>query len=178
MRTYISVSRGWKKNDGYVEQAGSRRKEEGDWFRGGRKGRRRNRKGGLKERRKEGVTWKRSRGFQSKLPTSPTNPRSSLFFLLAIPSLSVSLSLFFGSRVSRFRFFYFFLFRDTSRKRSEFVFERLLNVPRINHLLNKSPLFHFLPSFLTRIVTTSSFRIILDDKLDSRRRSSKSFEHR
>lgn len=175
MRTYISVSRGWKKNDGYVEQAGSRRKEEGDWFRGGRKGRRRNRKGGLKERRKEGVTWKRSRGFQSKLPTSPTNPRSSLFFLLAIPSLSISLSLFFGSRVSRF--FYFF-FRDTSRKRIEFIFERLLNVPRINRLLNKSPLFHFLPSFLTRIVTTSSFRIILDDKLDSRRRSSKSFEHR
>lgn len=35
---HFHVSRRWKKKDGYVEQAGSRRNEEGDWFRGGRKG--------------------------------------------------------------------------------------------------------------------------------------------
>lgn len=140
MRTYISVSRRWKKNDGYVEQAGSRRKEEGDW---GRKERRRNRKG-LKERRKEGVTWKRSRGFQSKLPTSPTNPRSSLFFLFN----SVSLLLFSSAAVCRAFPSFLFFFCDTSRKGTEFTFERLLNATLFPFLglIVYQITFHFLPS--------------------------------
>lgn len=148
MRTYISVSRRWKKNDGYVEQAGSRRKEEGDW---GRKERRRNRKG-LKERRKEGVTWKRSRGFQSKLPTSPTNPRSSPFFLFN----SVSLLLFSSAAVSRFPLLSFFLLRHFQKGNRIHVRtpvkRNALPVLRINRLSNNFPL----SSFLT-IVTTNCF---------------------
>lgn len=146
MRTYISVSRRWKKNDGYVEQAGSRRKEEGDW---GRK-ERREKQEGFERETERGSDLEEKPGISKQIANLTHEP--SVLSLLPL-QFHLSPSLFLGYRVSRFPLLSFFLLRHFQKGNRIHVRtpvkRNALPVLRINRLSNNFPL----SSFLT-IVTT------------------------